>query len=144
MSTIIDSLIGLPPWLGRRYGNRLVDHLPGTVNRSRGLDRALLLVQRRGAMAVALGRWVAVLRALVPGAAGTSGMRQGTFTVANVLGGTVWATTIAVAGYIAGASYQSMAKNLGLAGDVIAAALILAAVGWWATSRLSSRGSTSC
>lgn len=142
MSTIIDSLIGLPPWLGRRYGNRLVDHLPGMVNRSGGLDRALFLVQRRGAMAVALGRWVAVLRALVPGAAGTSGMKQGTFTVANVLGGTVWATTIAVAGYVAGASYQSMAKNLGLAGDVIAAALILAALGWWAMSHLRSRGST--
>lgn len=117
--------------LGRRYGNRLVDHLPAVVRRSGDLERALDLIRRRGAVAVALGRWAAVLRALVPGAAGTSGMTQARFTVANVIGGTLWAAAIAVAGYLVGASYKSLASNLGIAGDIIAALFVLLAVVWW-------------
>ena len=121
--------------LGRRYGNRLVDHLPAVVRRSGDLERALDLIRRRGAAAVAIGRWAAVLRALVPGAAGTSGMTQARFTVANVLGGTLWAAAIAVAGYLVGASYKSLASNLGIAGDILVAAVILLAVAWWVRAR---------
>lgn len=121
--------------LGRRYGNRLVDHLPAMVRRSGDLDRALDLIRRRGAMAVALGRWAAVLRALVPGAAGTSGMAQARFTVANVIGGTIWAAAIAVAGYLVGASYKSLASNLGIAGDIIVVIVVLLGVVWWIRAR---------
>jgi undecaprenyl-diphosphatase len=118
--------------LGRRYGSGLVNHLPDVVRRSGDLDRALDLIRRRGATAVALGRWAAVLRALVPGAAGTSQMTQLRFTVANVLGGTFWAAAVAVAGYVVGASYQSLAKNLGIFGDVVVALVVVGAVVWWA------------
>jgi membrane-associated protein len=51
--------------LGRRYGNRLVDHLPAVVRRSGDLERALDLIRRRGAVAVALGRWAAVLATIM-------------------------------------------------------------------------------
>lgn len=129
--------------LGRRYGNRLVDHLPAAVRRSGELDRALDLIRRRGAVAVALGRWAAVLRAIIPGAAGTSGMGQLSFTIANVIGGTIWAVAIAVAGYVVGASYQSLAKNLGLAGDIVVALVVLLAVAHWVrTRRGASRSAT--
>ena len=121
--------------LGRRYGNRLVDHLPAMVRRSGDLERALDLIHRRGPVAVALGRWAAVLRALVPGAAGTSGMTQTRFTVANVIGGTPWAAAIAVAGYLVGASYKSLASNLGIAGDIIGALFVPLAVVWWVRAR---------
>lgn len=121
--------------LGRRYGPRLVDHLPSIVRRSGDLDRSLDLIRRRGAAAVALGRWAAVLRALVPGAAGTSGMTHGRFTVANVLGGTLWAAAIAVAGYLVGASYQSLAHNLGIVGDIAVVAAVVAAAAWWSRTR---------
>ncbi len=126
--------------LGRRYGTHLVDHLPAAVRRSGGLDHALDLIRRRGATAVALGRWAAVLRALVPGAAGTSGMTQTRFTVANMLGGTLWATAIAVAGYLLGASYHALARDLGIAGDILAAGVILlAGVGWLRTRRRTAQ-----
>ncbi len=121
--------------LGRRYGPRLVDHLPSMVRQSGDLDRAFDLIRRRGAAAVALGRWAAVLRALVPGAAGTSGMNQARFTVANVLGGTLWAAAIAVGGYLVGASYTRLASDLGIGGDVVVAVVVLVAAGWWVRSR---------
>jgi membrane-associated protein len=121
--------------LGRRFGTRLVDHLPARVREAGDLDRALDLIRRRGATAVALGRWTAVMRALVPGAAGTSGMTQTRFTIANVLGGTLWAVAVAAAGFLAGASYHRLAHNLGLAGDVLVAVVIVAGLLWWARSR---------
>lgn len=124
--------------LGRRYGTRLIDHLPQLVRGSGDLDRALDLIRRRGALAVALGRWAAVLRALVPGAAGTSGMGQLRFTVANVIGGTIWAVVIAVAGYLVGASYQSLSSRLGIVGDVIMVVVVLLGVVWVVRSRRRS------
>lgn len=121
--------------VGRRYGRRLIDRLPDVVRRSGDLDRAMNLVRRRGALAVALGRWAAVLRALVPGAAGTSGMSQTKFTVANVLGGTLWSVAIAVAGYLVGASYHRLASDLGIVGDVCVVVLVCAGLAWWLLTR---------
>ncbi|WP_194289104.1 MULTISPECIES: DedA family protein [unclassified Nocardioides] len=121
--------------LGRRYGDRLVARMPAFVRRSGDLDRALDLVRRRGATAVAIGRWVAFLRAILPGVAGTSGMRWAPFTVANVLGGTLWATAIALAGYVVGASYRALAQDLGAVGDVAVGVLVVVLVAVWLRGR---------
>jgi membrane-associated protein len=121
--------------VGRRYGPRLTDRMPARVRRSGDVDRALDLLRRRGAPAVALGRWVAVLRALVPGLAGMSGMRRVPFTVANVLGGALWATTVAVLGYLAGASYRALEHGLGLGSEILLGALVLAGALWWWRAR---------
>lgn len=99
----MDAIVGLPPWLVLA----LVFALP-----------AISLVRRRGALAVVLGRWAAALRALVPGIAGMSGMPQGRFTVANIAGGAASATTVAMLGFGAGASYRVLERRLGLASEV--------------------------
>ena len=118
--------------VGRRYGSGLLQRLPERLVRSGDLERALDLLARRGVIAVALGRWVAALRALVPGLAGMSGLGRTRFTIANVFGGALWATTVAVAGYLAGASYRVMASRLGTVGEVLAALLLVAlAARWW-------------
>lgn len=121
--------------VGRRYGQRLLERLPARARRSGDVDRALSLVRRRGAMAVVLGRWAAALRALVPGVAGMSGMPQGRFTVANVTGGAIWATTVAVLGFAAGASYRALERRLGLGSEVVLAVVVLAMVVWIVRAR---------
>lgn len=122
--------------LGRRFGPRVLEHLPARLRRSGELDRARDLLRRRGAPAVAAGRWVAVLRAIVPGLAGMSGMRHAPFTVANVLGGALWASTVAVLGYAAGASYQVLEKRLGLGSEIFLGVLVLLGVVlWWRARR---------
>lgn len=125
--------------LGRRYGQRLIDRLPARARAGGGIDRAVQLIRRRGTAAVALGRWVAVLRAVIPGVAGASGMGQARFTVANIAGGAVWATVISTAGYLVGASYESLAKNLGYGGDVVVAVVVGGCVLWWVRSRHARR-----
>lgn len=107
--------------VGRRYGQALLGRLPPRVRASGDVDRAMPLVARRGALAVALGRWAAALRALVPGVAGMSEMGQLKFTVANVAGGTVWACTVALLGYFGAASLQTVETRLGLASEIVTA-----------------------
>lgn len=114
--------------VGRRYGQALLDRLPERMRKSGDVERALDLIRRRGAMAVMLGRWAAALRALVPGLAGMSGMTQARFTVANVVGGSVWAVTVAVAGYLAGASYRVLERRLGLGSEILMALVVVAIV----------------
>ncbi|WP_091344710.1 DedA family protein [Micromonospora rhizosphaerae] len=111
--------------VGRRYGRRLLARTPRRFVRSGELWRALDLIRRRGAMAVVLGRWAAALRALVPGLAGMSAIPQRTFTLANVTGGALWAVTVAVLGYLAGASYRLLERRLGLGGEVVLALVVV-------------------
>lgn len=116
--------------VGRRYGRSFMDRLPARARRSEDMEKALSLVRRRGAAAVLLGRWTAALRALVPAVAGMSGMSQGRFTAANVTGGAAWAATVAVLGFVAGASYRTLERRLGLGGEILAAVVVLLLVVW--------------
>jgi membrane-associated protein len=129
--------------VGRRYRRRLLDRVPDRMRRSGELDRALDLVRRRGATAVLLGRWAAALRALVPGIAGVSGMPRTRFTVANLTGGATWAAAIAVAGYAAGASYRTLEHRLGLGGEAILAATVIAVPVWLLLRRRHRSAGTS-
>jgi len=114
--------------VGRRYGRSLLERLPRRMRKPEDIDRALSLIRRRGAMAVVLGRWAAALRALVPGLAGMSGMSQGTFTLANLAGGSLWAATVAVAGHLAGASYRVLERRLGVGSEIVLAVVVIAVV----------------
>jgi membrane-associated protein len=115
--------------VGRRLGPRLLPRLPARVRRHGHLDRAVALVGRRGGWAVLLGRWTAVLRALMPGLAGASGMSTTTFTLFNVLGGCTWAAAVSVLGYAAGAAYEQVLTSMNRAGQLgLGLALLLALV----------------
>jgi len=126
---IIGDQVGF--FVGRHFGPRIVHRMPDESRSARHLGSALAYVRRRGPIAVTLGRWTASLRSLVPGIAGMSGMRQRSFTSANVVGGVVWATVVALAGYLAGASYHVLEDRLGLAANVLLAVLgVLVGVLW--------------
>ncbi|MDQ4052341.1 MAG: DedA family protein [Actinomycetota bacterium] len=123
--------------LGRRYGPGLLRRLPRRARDSAGLERALDLVRRHGALAVALGRWAATLRALVPGAAGMSGISRRRFTIANVAGATVWASAVAVAADLAGAAYPTLERRLGEVGLVVLVVAVLLLARYVARGRRS-------
>lgn len=125
--------------IGRRFGPGLVRRLPRRLGDSAALERALDLVRRRGALAVALGRWVATLRALVPGAAGMSGVSRTRFTLANLAGGAVWASTVAVAADLAGESYATLEHRLGAAGLALLVVVLLL-VAWCVAGGRRRRG----
>lgn len=129
--------------VGRRLGPRLLGRLPHRLQHSSQLDRAASLLRRRGALAVVLGRWTALLRALMPGLAGASGMPRRTFVIFNVLGGATWAVAVAVAGFIAGAAYERVAMQLSHASIAILAIGVSAVLVVHLLRRRQRRGGSS-
>jgi membrane-associated protein len=63
----------------------------------------------------------------MPGVAGASGLSPVHFLLANSAGGLVWASAVAVLGYLAGASFRKVESGLSLGGSgLLAAVLVLA------------------
>ena len=123
--------------LGRRWGPGLISRLPSRL-RLRG-EQVTGFVARRGRWAVFLGRWTALLRALVPGVAGASGMRQRDFTLFNMVGGVTWAAVIAALGFGAGAAYASVLTRIDHASEIVLAGVVALVVAWVVVRRILRR-----
>lgn len=129
--------------VGDSVGYEIGRHLGPAMKRSRlgrwiGADRwsrAEDAVARRGVTAVVAGRWVGVLRALVPAVAGASGMPYRRFLAANAVGGVLWAAAVATLGFAAGAAWTQVQGWLALAGPVV----LVGVVGWFAIQHLRRR-----
>jgi membrane-associated protein len=93
-------------------------------------ERAEAFMTRRGGWAVFSGRWVGLMRPLVPTLAGMTRMPYRRFLVFNAAGAALWASAVVVGGYLAGASWQRVQTYLGQASLVvgIAVAVLIAAV----------------
>jgi undecaprenyl-diphosphatase len=88
--------------VGRRWGRRLqVTRLGQWVGQSRWETTERFLL-KRGAAAVFFGRWTALLRAMVPSAAGMALLPYRTFALWNALGGALWGVTCVLGGYLVG------------------------------------------
>jgi membrane protein DedA with SNARE-associated domain len=109
--------------VGKHLGPRLLESKPLRRHRRR-LDDAEDFLRRRGGWAVFLGRFVAFFRAVLPALAGASRMRYLKFLAFNALGGITWGVGFVLLGYVAGASYETVAKAAGR--DITAAVAVLA------------------
>jgi membrane-associated protein len=113
--------------VGRHLGPWLLRHWP--LNRTKGVDRTRAFLKRRGGPAVFFGRFVSVLRALVPGVAGVSELRYRTFLLYNALGGLVWGLGFTFAGYLAGRSYERVLSAVGRTGTYVLLGVVVAGAG---------------
>ncbi|HET6167234.1 MAG TPA: DedA family protein [Marmoricola sp.] len=75
--------------------------------------RAQAFLRRRGGIAVFLGRFTAFFRAMMPALAGAAEMPYRRFLLWNACGGIVWGTGFVLVGYVAGASYHQVEKQVG-------------------------------
>jgi membrane protein DedA with SNARE-associated domain len=112
--------------IGRKGGRALLER-PGRFydERQRMLAIGDPFFERHGPKAVFLGRWITGLRVWTSWLAGASDMRWGTFLVWNALGGTAWATSVALAAYYGGKGVEQVFSKVGLYGGIAAVALIL-------------------
>ena len=100
-------------WIGSKFGPALMTSRLGRKIPAHRWERARDYVQRRGAGAVILGRWVGILRALVPVMAGIVHMPYRRFLAANLLGAVTWSAVVVGLGYFAGASLAAAQSLLG-------------------------------
>jgi membrane-associated protein len=130
--------------IGKRFGDRFFR--ARRLRRISGhLERARVALRDRGGLAVLGGRFVAVVRALMPAAAGASDMPYRTFALHNVVGGVVWGAGYSLLGYLAGSAYSVIERKVGT-GLAIALAVVLAGVvaAWaWRRHRSTSRAPAS-
>lgn len=123
---IVGDSIGF--YFGRRLGARV---LAGRLGRLMGRERVEATMRRiraGGIRAVILGRFVGVLRAVMPFAAGSSGMSYGRFLAASVIGGTAWGTGFTLIGYLAGNSWRRVEHYVGRASTILAIVLVTVVV----------------
>src|SRR5882757_5735600 len=97
---------------GKRFGPPLrrsrVGHLIGEQRWS-AVDAAL---HKHGGKAVFVGRFTALLRALMPSMAGMSGMRYRTFLLWNAAGGLLWGAGCVFLGYAFASALNTVSKYL--------------------------------
>jgi membrane-associated protein len=120
--------------IGRRMGDRLfasavLRRVPG------GVDRTRAVLRDRGGLGVLLGRFVAIVRAIMPAAAGAAPVRYATFLRWNLIGGVIWGVGYTLLGYLAGSAYTVVEKRVGVGLAVAVAVVIVAAVTAWAIRR---------
>jgi membrane protein DedA with SNARE-associated domain len=119
--------------IGRVFGEPLKR---SRLGRRVGQDRwarGEAYLRAKGGRAVFLGRFVGLLRALVPALAGMSRMPYRTFLPWNLAGGVTWAPGFVFLGYLAGGSYRRVERIAGRASllllllVVVVGAVVLAA-----------------
>ena len=122
-------------WIGKRFGDQILSAKALAHHRA-DIDRGLGMVHRRGSAAIFLARFVAFLRAVVPGLAGAAEMPYGRFLPANALGGLVWGVGFSLLGWAVGYSYhQAELTAVWIALALLIAIIVIATVAFLRTRR---------
>jgi membrane-associated protein len=128
--------------VGRHFGDRVLSLRP-LLRHEKRLESARAFLRHRGAYAVFLGRWTAFLRAVMPGLAGLSRMTYSRFLFFNALGGLVWGITFCLVGFLAGASYGRIEKQIGTVGSVVTGVVVVIGLLVWHRHRRRGSGASS-
>jgi len=132
MVGIVAAVVGdnLGYWLGRRYGQLVVDRFSRTVRLSPPrLERMRRFVQRYGPWAVFLARFVTGLRLMAGPLAGSLGLPPRAFFLANVLGALCYVPIMVGAGYAVGYGFRRYLRGVLLEENWLENVLLLGAVG---------------
>jgi membrane protein DedA with SNARE-associated domain len=117
---------GFSFWLGHRFHRQILRGWP--LNRfARMIERSSQFVAKFGAASVFLARFMAIVRAFVPLAAGIVRMSSRQFYLANILSALVWAPIHVFPGVLVGLAMALGGVQLTLAAVGI---LILAWIAW--------------
>ena len=125
--------------IGRHLGRRIYESRVGRLIGRDRWDRGRSFLRRHGAKAVFFGRFVGLLRALVPAIAGDSRMPYPRFLLWNVAGALVWAPATVLTGYLAGPSYRVLERWLGRGSLVLAAVVVAGVIAWHVVRRPATR-----
>jgi membrane protein DedA with SNARE-associated domain/uncharacterized membrane protein YkvA (DUF1232 family) len=120
------SVLGALPWYyaGVRLGRERVCALAArhgrwlTVN-EKDVGKAIDWFERRGRLAVLLGRCVPAVRTLISVPAGIARMPLMPFLLYSTIGTLVWTTALLVAGYMLGSQYRTVGQYVDMASKVI-------------------------
>jgi membrane protein DedA with SNARE-associated domain len=127
LSATLGSLIGA--WIlygaGRAFGRdrtrRVLLAVP--LVEAADVDRAEAWFEKRGEMAVLVGRVIPGVRSLISLPAGAAAMPLGKFTVLTLIGSFVWNSALIGAGYLLGTQWEVVERNIDLFNSLIYVAI---------------------
>ena len=108
-------------WLGKRYGQRLRTSKLGSKLGEANWEKTESLIRKRRGVVVLVGRWVGLLRAVMPATAGMTGMNyKREFLPYDMVGAISWATLCVYGGYKLGERAEQIVQQIGwVAGGVV-------------------------
>jgi membrane protein DedA with SNARE-associated domain len=114
--------------IGRHLGSHILNSRIGRwIGRDRW-ERARRYLRKRGGRAVFIGRFISILRALVPAVAGDARLPYRTFLAWNAAGGLIWGILHVGIGYVAGDSYRAVERQVGRASWIVLLVVLVAGV----------------
>jgi len=119
--------------IGRRWGLAVVRRWEPVRRRLEPrVERAEQYFAERGGVAVFLGRFVGVVRGVVPVVAGTARMPYRRFLPWNIAASLVWTGAVMSAGYLLGRNVESLVSR---ASVVVTGVVVAGVVIWWVVAR---------
>jgi membrane-associated protein len=116
-------------WLGRRYGARIVKHLPLANRIDKHLDETRDFLRRHGGKTVFIARYVSVVGTFMPFVAGMSDMPFGRFLAFDIAAITLWATAVTLLGYFLNSQIHLVDQILSQFGWGLLALLVIVVLG---------------
>jgi membrane-associated protein len=89
-------------WTGKKFGSAFFSRPDSFFRNPAHMEKAKRFYAKPGKKAIALARFVPVVRTFAPILAGTAQMDYKTFITYNALGGAIWCTTFIGGGYLLG------------------------------------------
>ena len=100
IAAIIGDSVGYT--FGRRVGRRLFERENSTFFKKKYLLSAEAFYEKYGSKTIVLARFMPIVRTFAPIVAGISNMHYRRFVTYNIVGGTLWACGVTIAGYLFG------------------------------------------
>lgn len=125
--------------IGRALGPPLHRH-EGRIIKQKYFDQTDAFFDRRGNMALVIGRFVPFVRTYVTVVAGISRMHRGKFVLWSLIGAVLWVLTITLLGFFLGSTFPALGEDIDKAIILILAfSVIPVAWEWWRHRRAASR-----
>lgn len=117
--------------IGQAAGARLFTREDSRFFKRSHLLRAHEFYEQHGGKAVVIARFMPIFRTFVPVVAGAARMDFRTYTIYNVVGGTLWVWGMLLTGYLLGSQVPGVAKHIDIVIIVVVVLSLLPGVIAW-------------
>jgi membrane-associated protein len=93
---------------GKWLGPKLFDKPDARIFKRSYLDKSNAFYEKYGLWAFITGRFLPVIRTIIPMLAGASGISWGRFSYLNVIGAVIWIGSLTPIGYFLGKAYPQL------------------------------------
>ena len=124
-------------WFGSRAGNYLANRKENFFYKRRYLDMTRSFYDKYGVWAFILGRFLPIIRTFVPIFAGLAHINYNKFILFNIIGATIWISTMLFAGYALGNMFPALTDHLeSIVFGMIVLSAIPVLVAWFRQRRI--------